>query len=131
MSDLRNDATEARDGIRDRDETTDTIDREAITLQVYSPMPNAMPVLVYLVFLEQAGVVMMRDDQGSGWWRRLFRQRLHAHGPWDREQVIDFMTLAYGNDDSRWPFRRRVVASFFEGDADDARIAVGDRQRAA
>jgi hypothetical protein len=116
---------------RNTDEPIATIDRDAITLQVYSPLPTAMPVLVYLVFLEQAGVVMMRDDRGSGWWRRLFRQRLHAHGPWDREQVIDFMTLAYGNDDSRWPFRRRVVASFFEAERDDACIAVGDRLRAA
>lgn len=131
MSDERNDTPDACHGLREREGATYAVDPEAITLQTYAPLPVPTPVLVYLVFLEQAGVVMMRDDRGSGWWRRLFRQRLHAHGPWDREQVIDFMTLAYGADDARWPFRRRVVASFFEGEQDDARIAVGDRQRAA
>jgi hypothetical protein len=34
-------------------------------------------------------------------------------GPWTEADILDFFTVDYGRDVSRWPFTRQAIADFF------------------
>jgi hypothetical protein len=38
-------------------------------------------------------------------------------GPWSERDIMDFFTVDYGRDESRWPIGRQEIADFFRSGA--------------
>jgi hypothetical protein len=45
--------------------------------------------------------------------RRVYPDYKTSLGPWSEADIVDFFTVDYRRDESRWPFTRQAIADFF------------------
>ena len=86
--------------------------------------PLALATLAYVVHLKEGSVILLRDDESSGAWRRQFNARLRTCGPWDEEQVVDYLSMTYGSDAAKWPFSKATIARVFHDPKPDRWLAI-------
>ena len=50
--------------------------------------------------------------------QRRFEDYMSSLGPWSQQQVTDYWTLDYGNDERKWPFQRKDIDTFVKSEAE-------------
>ena len=74
-----------------------------------------MGVVAHIVFCHAR--TLLTKEQYASW--RAIQDRYDGYmaslGPWEEADVVEHFALDYGGDDSRWPFSRVTIASFFAG----------------
>jgi membrane protease YdiL (CAAX protease family) len=76
------------------------------------------PTRVHLVYLRPDGMLLTKQPAAD--WREL--QSAHPDymtslGPFDEDDLVEFLTNEYGPDDSHWGFTRTEIRDFISSDA--------------
>lgn len=67
----------------------------------------------YIVYCEER---MLLDKGPYADWRQIqdaYSDYKASLGPWSERDIIEFLNEDWGSDESRWPFSRNSIASFF------------------
>jgi hypothetical protein len=69
--------------------------------------------LAYLVFLRRGSVLLVKRPESD--WRQLqdeYGDYMASLGPWPEADICEHFALEFGEDDSRWPFRRSAIGKY-------------------
>jgi len=72
----------------------------------------------HLVFLRPGGLLIVKRPEAN--WRQLqdeFAEYMASLGPWTAAEIVQYFALDYGEDDTRWPFRRPAILEFMQSPA--------------
>ena len=75
------------------------------------------PHRAHIVYCESQ---MLLDRGSYSSWRDIqdaYPDYKTSLGPWSEEEIIEFMSMDWGTDDSCWPFTRQAVNDFFRSDS--------------
>lgn len=80
------------------------------------PKPDAR-TRVHLVYLRPDGLLLTKKSYAG--WREIQDEHedyMTSLGPFDEDELIEFLTNEYGEDDRRWGFTREEVRAFMKSD---------------
>jgi hypothetical protein len=63
---------------------------------------------------------MLLDRGQYGSWRDIqdaYPDYKASLGPWSEAEIVEYLTVDFPPDESRWPFTRRAIAEFFRSEA--------------
>jgi hypothetical protein len=81
------------------------------------PAPDARP-RVHLVYLRPDGLLLTKKPSAD--WREIQDEHpdyMTSLGPFDEDELVEFLTHEYGPDDARWAFTREQIRDFMSSDA--------------
>lgn len=88
----------------------------------YNPLPSlTIPegpsARLHLIYLRSGAIILSREGYRN--WRDIqeaFHDYMTDLGPWTAEEVIEFLRIDFGDDETGWPFTTAAILSFVTSD---------------